>query len=213
MDTGKFSKAKVYKITDVNYTKCYIGSTCEELSQRMARHRYKFNQHINHGKESYRTANALFHEFGVENCKIELIEAFPCNNAMELHRREGQHIKAHICVNKNVAGRTQQEYYQDNKEQIERYRDSRKEITKEYHKNYRENNRECIAIKKKEHAELNKEKLKAKRSEQHLCECGIYYTTYHKNRHQRTKTHQQLMQTKLKQQEPEEEAEPVEQSN
>lgn len=56
MDTSKFNKAKIHKITDVNYTKSYIGSTCEELSQRMARHRYMYNQHTNRGKESYRSA-------------------------------------------------------------------------------------------------------------------------------------------------------------
>ena len=104
MDTGKFSKAKVYKITDVNYTKCYIGSTCEELSQRMARHRYMYNQHINRGKESHRTANVLFDEFGIHNCKIELLEEYSCNNLMELHRREGYYIQNNNCVNKRVEG-------------------------------------------------------------------------------------------------------------
>ena len=44
MHTDKFSKAKVYKIADVNFTKCYKGSTCEELSQRMARHRQRYKQ-------------------------------------------------------------------------------------------------------------------------------------------------------------------------
>ena len=31
----------------------------------------------------------LFAEFGYENCKIELIELYPCNSKAELHAREG----------------------------------------------------------------------------------------------------------------------------
>ena len=34
-----YQNGKVYLITDLNYNKTYYGSTCESLSQRMARHR------------------------------------------------------------------------------------------------------------------------------------------------------------------------------
>ena len=39
MDTNRYQNGKIYKITDVGYNNCYIGSTTESLSQRMARHR------------------------------------------------------------------------------------------------------------------------------------------------------------------------------
>ena len=39
IDMNRYENRKIYKIVDVGYTKCYFGSTCEELSQRMARHR------------------------------------------------------------------------------------------------------------------------------------------------------------------------------
>ena len=41
---NKYQNGKIYKIVDVGYSKCYIGSTCEELSQRMARHRAIYKQ-------------------------------------------------------------------------------------------------------------------------------------------------------------------------
>jgi hypothetical protein len=58
----------------------------------------------------------LFDEFGIENCKIELIELYPCNSKMELRRREGHHQQLIDCVNRNVAGRTRKEYYADNRD-------------------------------------------------------------------------------------------------
>jgi hypothetical protein len=68
---------------------------------------------------------------GLKNCKIELIEYFPCNTLQELRKREGEHIKNTECVNKRVEGRTNKEYYEDNKDKI-----------KEKAKIYREQNRD-----------------------------------------------------------------------
>eukprot|EP00438_Fugacium_kawagutii_P017839 Skav201728 [mRNA] locus=scaffold311:672189:672737:- [translate_table: standard] len=81
----------------------------------MARHRKKYKQHSS-GKDEGRTANKLFDEFGLENCKIELVEEYPCNSLMELRRREGFHIQNHDCVNTRIAGRTDQEYREQNRE-------------------------------------------------------------------------------------------------
>ncbi len=39
MENNKYEKGKIYLITDVAYTKCYYGSTCEELSKRFWRHK------------------------------------------------------------------------------------------------------------------------------------------------------------------------------
>ena len=44
MSENKLKNGKIYKIVDVGYNKCYIGSTCESLSQRMARHRKDFRR-------------------------------------------------------------------------------------------------------------------------------------------------------------------------
>ena len=76
MESSKYrNAAKIYQVTNIGYNKCYIGSTCENLSQRIARHRQ------NHKKaeewNTKTTCGLLFDEYGVENCKTELIENYP----------------------------------------------------------------------------------------------------------------------------------------
>ena len=144
---SKYQNGRIYKTVDVGYNKCYIGSTCEELSQRMARHR---NQYNNYSKEAqkFMTSFYLFQEFGIENCKIELVEVFPCETSMELRSREGHFIRTNECVNKYIAGRTVAEYEEENKErrrecgkqskkkQHEERPEYFKEKAKEYHENH-----------------------------------------------------------------------------
>ena len=115
---NKYHNSKIYQITDIGYNKCYIGSTCEELSMRMARHRAHFKQFLRDGNHKHIRSYDLFNEYGIENCKIELIEYYKCHTLQELRRKEGQHIKKTDCVNKIVAGRTYKEYYEDNKDKI-----------------------------------------------------------------------------------------------
>jgi ketol-acid reductoisomerase len=90
----------------------------------------------------------LFKEYGVENCKIELIEYYKCDTLQELRKREGEHIKNTECVNKVVPGRTCKEYYDDNKNKLNEmsreWKKQNKDKIKEYEKEYREQNKERI---------------------------------------------------------------------
>ena len=131
-------KGKIYKIVDNAYTEMYIGSTTQILSQRMANHRFKF---INN-KDLNLSINKLFEKYGVENCKIELIEEINFINKEELLKKEGEYIKNNICLNKYIAGRTVEEYEEDNKEKI-----------REYMKEYYKDNKEKFKLRNKE---LNK---------------------------------------------------------
>ena len=116
-ESNKYSKAKIYKIVDVNYEKCYIGSTVQPLAGRLGDHKKKFRLFLNQ-KHHYVTSFVLFEDYGIENCKIELIEEFPCDNVEQLLKREGEHIKANDCVNRCLAGRGSKDYYNDNREKI-----------------------------------------------------------------------------------------------
>jgi len=112
-----YQNGKIYKITDIGYNECYIGSTTQKyLSSRLGCHKYGYKKYQSNGGilvSSYK----LFDTYGVDNCKIELIESYPCNNINELNSREGYWIKnSQNCINKNVAGRTLQEYMIDNKD-------------------------------------------------------------------------------------------------
>jgi hypothetical protein len=141
----------------------YYGSTCDTLSKRMGRHRNAYKH--NHGKI---TAHKLFDTYGLENCKIELVEEFPCNSKQELEAREGFYIRGNKCVNKIIPGRTSIEYsakyYQDNKEYIKeyykeyyaKYRQDNKERKKEYNAKYRQDNKEYMAEYKAKWYQLKK---------------------------------------------------------
>ena len=112
---NKYQKAQIYKIVDIGYNNCYIGSTIEKLSNRMSKHRVQYKLY-KAGKKNKITLFDMFDEYGVENCKIELVERYPCDNVEELRKKEGNCIKETDCINRCVAGRKKHEWYLDNKE-------------------------------------------------------------------------------------------------
>jgi hypothetical protein len=129
-----YQKGKIYKIVDLNEEMIYVGSTCEKLSQRMASHRLKYR------RSDYCSSHDIFDKYGIENCKILLIENYSCNSKEELFKKEGEYIRQLNCVNKNISGRNQKQYQQDNKDKI-----------KEYHKQYHQDNKDKNREKKNEY--------------------------------------------------------------
>ena len=77
---NRYENGKIYQIIDCGYNKCYIGSTCESLSKRMERHRKAYRASTNEKTKKITTCISIFDEYGVENCKIELIENYSCEN-------------------------------------------------------------------------------------------------------------------------------------
>ena len=75
VDSGmnRYSKGKIYKVVNIGYNKMYIGSTVESLSKRMERRRSKYKEYLRGDGDNTRVY-WLFDEFGVENCRIELID-------------------------------------------------------------------------------------------------------------------------------------------
>ena len=222
MSNSKYQNGKIYKIVDVGFNKCYIGSTCESLSQRMARHRQRYKSYLK-GISGISTCFYLFDEYGEENCKIYWIEDCPCNSKKELEAREGHHIKDNECVNKVVAGRTKQEYYKDNQSEIiqksqnyyaqnketisskakTRYEKDREERIKKV-KQYREEHKEKIQNYKKayrqQHIEQQNEYSKEYRMknwetlyQKHTCDCGGQYSLNSKATHFKTQKHQNYL--------------------
>ena len=174
---GKYQNGKIYRITDLSYTKFYYGSTCETLSQRMARHRAKYTTYLKGGITNTRSFD-LFDEFGVENCKIELVELYPTNSKEELRQREGYYIQNNDCINKCVPRRTAKQHYHDNYEYCIAQRRAYKELHREEQNEYgkkRFQERKHILLEKK------------------LCECGRHYTYQHYKRHIKSDIHKKLM--------------------
>ena len=207
MTENMYEHGKIYKIVDAGYNMCYYGSTVQSLANRMAGHRADYIQYKNNNKKHIASVAKIFDEYGIENCKIELVELFPCTNKMELHKKEGEYIRNNACVNKLIAGRTDQEYKADNKEKLLAYarayhnanrdklnenrkvweanhKDERKEYKKTKDKEYRDNNREEILRKKKEYYQATKERFRAKKAQyrqDHREESKEYYQKYSKD--------------------------------
>lgn len=142
-----YSNGKIYKIEPINGEEgdIYIGSTTKVyLSQRLDTHRSNYKGFLR-GEIRLITSFNLFNKYGVENCKIILLELVNVNTKDELLAREAHYIKTLNCVNKVIPLRTDKEYKEDNIEHI-----------KKYNKEYRENNKDKI----KEYQQQNKEKIK-----------------------------------------------------
>ena len=164
-----YQTSQIYKIESTQGPKVYIGSTTKQyLSQRMDKHRSSYKQ-WKEGKVNKVMAYDLFDEYGVENCSIILIESFSCNSKDELRAREGHHIKSNECVNKHIAGRSQKQWVEDNKDHkdayLKKYYEDNKEELTAYKKDYREKNKAMISERQKKWREENKEAVNASQRE------------------------------------------------
>ena len=111
-----YQNGKIYVLRSYQTDDVYIGSTTKRLCDRKSGHRVFYKRWIN-GKSRIYIASFKLSQF--DDMYIELVENFPCNSKEELLKREGEVIRATPnCVNINIAGRTDKEYYQDNKEQL-----------------------------------------------------------------------------------------------
>ena len=133
----------------------------------------------------------MFDEYGVQNCKIELIENYPCTSKEELFKREGFYILNNECVNKKIAGRSQKEYKKqyniDNKEYFKQYREDHKDKIAEQKKHYCEKHKDEIIERKKQFYEMNKETINEKRKEKITCLlCGCISRRSDIAKHQRS---------------------------
>ena len=165
----RYKRGKIYTIRcRYDDTLIYVGSTIDKLAKRFAGHKV----------DSKRNPLPLYNHINDDwkNWYIELYEYFPCDNKEQLEKREGEVIREIATINRNIAGRSKKEYYQDNRDEIleerkQHYQDNRDKIL-EYHKQYHQDNRD-------ERLEQMKEKC--------ICDvCGVETTKSHIKRHQKT---------------------------
>jgi len=168
----KYQQGKVYCIKSPHTPNIYIGSTIQPLSYRMSLHNYHYRKHT---KGEYSNLSSFdIIKFG--DAYIELIENFPCANKEELEKREGEIIReSPDSVNKTIAGRTKQQYYEDNKEHAKQYYEENKETILEKHKQYYQDNKESMREHAKHYREDNKEYYKQYREDN-----KEYYNQYSK---------------------------------
>lgn len=165
-----YTNGKIYKIYNTFTNDIYIGSTTQLLCQRMRKHRH------NSKYDNYQTIKLYkcFHEYGIDNFYIELIENYNCDSKEQLTAREGYHIrKLQPSLNTVIIGRTNEEYKNDNSETI-----------KIQQQQYRKDNKETIAEKSRKYREMNKEQLKIRKQQYrdgHKEHIQQYSKTYYEN--------------------------------
>ena len=172
--TKDYSKGKIYSIRSRSRPDLvYVGSTIQPLSKR-------FVEHKCHKRYSSRDIIALGDAY------IELIENYPCENVEELRKREGQLQRSMECVNNNIAGRTREEWQEENSDRWEaskkNWRDANPDKVKEIQKRCHEKHREKHLQIHKEYHQRHKEEIslrkkayrEAKRDIQ-TCICGSSY--------------------------------------
>ena len=112
-----YKNGKIYCIRSHQTPDIYIGSTVQKLNKRIGSHREKYKKWLN--KIHHYTTS--FELVKYDDCYIELLEDYSCENKEQLHKKEGQYIREMDCVNKRVEGRTKKEYQQENKEKLAKY--------------------------------------------------------------------------------------------
>jgi len=195
-----YQNSKIYTLRSyIRPDLIYVGSTVEQLSTRMAKHRCTYKRYKT-GKGHYVTSFKLFDECA--DTYIELHENYPCANRETLCRREGEVIRTVECVNKRIEGRTKKEYYTDHiektKKYLIKYRVDNKEYNAAYKKKYNIDNRKYIAQSDKQKYQKNKETILERNKQNRIkkglyekikCVCGQVLTRGYLIKHQQTKKH------------------------
>lgn len=186
---ANYSKGVIYTIRYRNDDSLiYVGSTIQPLYKRWHQHKNTCFDDKNK-KYDCNIYQKIRETNDIDNWYIELYESFPCANKEELNKREGEVIRKIANLNMRIPGRSDKEYYQDNKDKFKEYREQNKDKIKDKWKEYYDNNKDKINEKRKEYREQNKDKL----NEKFKCECGGCYILRHKAKHLKTKKHQNYL--------------------
>lgn len=133
----KYQNGKIYQILNYVTEDVYVGSTTQELSQRMADHRASRNTKAKKHLPLY----VLMARLGVDNFYIELIEEYPCDNKLQLTAREGFYQRERATLNKRIEQQTAKERY----------------VT------YSTNNRAIVTLRRKSYEKKNKDKIRERK--------------------------------------------------
>jgi hypothetical protein len=170
-----YQNGKIYKLWSPSKNIVYIGSTTQPLCKRLVCHLSHYKVYNNDNTKLYLTS---FLVLECEDYKIELVEAYPCNNKQQLEKKEGEHIRNNECCNKLVVGRTQKEYNTDNVDRIKAYRkqyniDNADKIS-EYQKKYNTDNADKRKEYMKQYEKINAEKISERKRQYYLKKVEIH---------------------------------------
>lgn len=112
-----YENAKIYRI--VCGDKFYYGSCITSINKRA----------VNHRCRAKTLDNKLYAYIKNKEWAIELVEEFPCNNHLELRRKEDEYVRQYLadenCLNERSATldvekekRRKKQWYMDNRDRI-----------------------------------------------------------------------------------------------
>lgn len=153
MTESIYQRGQIYSIRSHQTDLIYIGSTTQPLHKRFAQHKGPSNK----------CSSAEIIKY--EDAYIELLEDYPCDSKKALNKREGYLIRNMDCVNKAVPGRTDAEYYAENREQLKAYQAEYRAEHREQIKIYKAENREQINAKQAKYQAEHREQINAKKAE------------------------------------------------
>jgi hypothetical protein len=155
----RYQNGKIYKIVSNITGDVYYGSTIQSLKRRLIKHKVDYKKYLN-GKYHYVTSFKIIENGDYD---IHLVENYRCLNKKQLESIERVYIENYKCINKYIPTRTNKEYYQDNKQEINKYK------TDWYFE--------------------NKERISNYRSEKIKCPCGSVVSLRNKAQHYKSKKH------------------------
>jgi len=162
----------VYKITCNKTGQIYYGSTELTVERRLEIHKKDYKSYLGGTKKGYCSSYEIIKNNDYE---IELLEE--CDDKIHMRDRENFYIDNFSCLNihnAGVLGRTQKEWYKDNRKEI-------LERCKKYGKEY---------------YQANKKKILQKSKETYNCPCGSTdIRKFNKARHETSKKHQKYLKT------------------
>ena len=139
-----YTKGKIYRIVCNITGKCYYGSTCLSITQRLANHNYAYNQFLRGTKK---TNYSVFEILRQNDYDIVLVEECSYENRSQLLRRERFYIDNNDCVNKNKPIALHEN---DKKEYLKQYYIDNYEKMNSQAKDYNKKNYDRIQQKKKQ---------------------------------------------------------------
>ena len=174
-----YANSKIYKLVSFNLPELpYYGSTVQTLCKRKGGHVSDFKKFgFNVGGCTSRIV------IDAGDYEIIWVEDFPCENKDQLKARERYYIENRVCVNKNVPGRTEKEWYQANKAHVKAYQKERYHANPMYAKEWYKANATAYA----ERYRANAADIKVRYSEQIQCTvCNCMISCGNIAKHQRT---------------------------
>lgn len=150
-----YKNGKIYTIRSHLTEKFYIGATTQALCKRMDGHRSNFKTYYENSNKSYVSSYEIIK---LGDAYMELLEIYPCETKEQLKRREGELIRQYkqTLVNKVIAGRTNKEWKEENKERMKNIRKIYREKNKDKIKEYFITNKPLLKIKRQEKYKANK---------------------------------------------------------